>query len=127
MGRGKKIGVVLILAGLCIPILAMIFASGYKSQQDLIWNIKNTEVVFWKQTSIIPTKSSADIFDKVDANRKDEAHGPSKDYDPLELYHRKITTYHQLPCSVFFGVGIILTAIGIGLVILSKDGKTITK
>jgi hypothetical protein len=77
----------------------------------LIWNIKNTEVVFWKQTVPIPEKQkysteelfgktetqskivpagsikldkpAEDIFDKIQVKGKDEPH------DPWEKYQNK--------------------------------------
>lgn len=107
MGRGKKIGVVLILAGFCIPILATLFASGYRTGQDLIWNVQNTEVVIW--TERVPITSEQD--------------GPWKKYQaeipgwiPAQKYQ---TLRYAIPCSALFGLGIILTATGIGLVVCS--------
>jgi len=78
MGRGKKIGVVLILVGICIIMLTLVFGEGYYYRQDFISNLQDMRFYLW-------------------------ADG----------------TY--LPCKYFFGLGIVLTAIGIGFVVLSEN------
>ncbi len=97
MNRGKRIGVILILVGLCIPILAMLFASGYSSGRDFMWNVKNTGFVIWTEN-------------------KSEAPGPWQSY---RTWTPTITYF--VPCSVFFALGIVLVATGTGFIILSRD------
>jgi len=132
VGRGRKIGVVLILVGICIPILAMLFASGYNSRQDLIWNVQHTEWVFWTERVPIPdsfdelrqlaeVKSKEEEAKAVEAKRKVMHLPPGVEYlGPLPIPDPEYQTLRSaIPCSIFFGLGIILTAIGIGLVVCS--------
>jgi hypothetical protein len=98
MSRGKRIGVILILVGLCIPILAMLFASGYSSGRDFMWNVKNSGIVIWTE-------------------KKTEAPGPWQASHPLWIP----TITYFVPCSVFFALGIVLVATGTGFMLLSRD------
>jgi hypothetical protein len=92
MGQWKKVGVILILIGICIPILAMLFAQGYDSRRNLISNAQNIETVFWQEIS----------------------HPPGLSYRINTIY---------IPYRYFLALGLILTATGIGLTMLSKNEK----
>jgi hypothetical protein len=149
MSRGKKIGVVLILAGLCIPILSMLFAEGYDSRQDLIWNIQEMEIYVGKQT--IPVKyemvgtvqydpSSAEQFLRIEGDCKNDTQRLLKrvnipNYDTYALFPADLpqaemeralrmkfppkVERYYSPVRNFFALGIFLAATGIGLVVCS--------
>lgn len=166
MVRGKKIGVILILTGLCIPILAMLFTSNYYPSKGFIWNVKETEIILREKRSptaieylgrldekgkTVKTKDNpyAKITDQMFAPPKEkdifeevakEQTAKTSKYDPLNILKEKVKVNPPagfvpiesvkfdevvpaiyVPYSIFFGLGIILTAIGIGFVIISKN------
>ena len=143
MTRGKKIGVVLMLSGLCIPILAMLFSSGYVSRQDLIWNAQHIEIILWeipipiKYEVLAPPPSDQDGPWKKYKRVKIPQYNTYADF-PVDLpqaemeralnekFPSTVTRLVVLPGRYFFGLGLILTAIGLGLLSISKNGKTRT-
>jgi hypothetical protein len=120
MGQRKKIGVILILTGLCIPMLSMIFASNYNPERGLILNIQKTIIVLWERTYIVDAKPQHPpdlaLQSKPKPTRGETVTLDSIAFDPIKI---KETIY--VPLSLSFGLGIILTAIGAGLVIISKN------
>jgi len=45
MNREKKIGVVLIILGICLPLMLLPFVSGYEKDQNIIQNLLKTSIV----------------------------------------------------------------------------------
>jgi len=123
MARGKKIGVILILVSLCIPMLAMLFANWGYHGRDGVWrNAKYAGIVIWEREKPRPEIDFSGLPDKrivTTAELFGNPHQPNVEYiGPLKTKE----TYY-VPCRYLFGLGIILVAIGIGLVILSDNGK----
>lgn len=54
MSTTKKIGIILILIGICLPISLLGFASGYHSRVGIIGNIQDMEIVIRKEHSPYP-------------------------------------------------------------------------
>lgn len=111
MARGKKIGVVLILTGFCIPILAILFASQYNPRYGFIRYVQSAEIVLWKR--IIPPFNP---YMHVDDKNQNTIKGDIFD----EIIKEEEIAY-VLPYRYCFGLGIILTTIGIGLFLISEN------
>lgn len=111
MDKRGKIGIIFILAGIFIPILALLFSSGYNPKADLIWNIKHTEIVIREQSGLI---DNLGLFSSSN-------NALSKSIYVAWEYVKKSRI--AIPCRYVFGFGIILTAIGIGAVALSQKTR----
>ena len=111
MQKKRKIGIVLILVGLCIPILSVLFSSTYHPKAGIIWNIKHTEIVIREQSGLID-----DLALFCSSNN-----AISKSMYVGWEYIKKSRI--AVPCRYVFALGIGLTAIGIGFVILPKIAR----
>lgn len=101
MGKAKKIGIVLILVGLFLPIATLPFISEFHPLPDVCLtsnffaNLGNMVVVFGiKQMNISGTYTGAM-------------------YSPLIA----------IPYKYLFALGVTLVCVGIGTIVLSRDKK----
>ena len=105
MQKKKKIGIIFILAGICIPILSLLFSSAYLPKAGLIWNIKHSEIIIRDQNGLIDDEA---LFYSSNSSI-----GRSI-YIGME-YLKKARI--ALPCRYLFAIGILLSATGLGLVL----------
>ena len=52
MDREKKIGIALIVFGICLPLMLLPFVSGYEKDKGIIQNLLNVSVVLKKAKSV---------------------------------------------------------------------------
>ena len=104
MSLGKRIGVILILIGLCIPTLSMLFAENLYSRGSFVRNVQRSKIICWGK----------EVKEELAPWKKYERESAEKflNSPPNEIY--------CIPLSLSFGLGIILIATGIGLVVISK-------
>lgn len=58
MKREKKRGLVLIVAGICIPLLALPFVTGFDAQKGIMSNVYETGIPLQKTTHGMPETSA---------------------------------------------------------------------
>jgi len=103
MTRYKKIGIILILIGLCIPIIAFVFASGYNPKLGFWWSISHMNILL--QEGSIKGNPGGSL-------------GGGKVYDTSQI---KFDVY--LPYKYPFSLGIILVFSGFAIFFLAKSKK----
>ena len=52
MNREKKIGIVLIVFGICFPLILLPFVSGYEKDKGIIQNLFNVGIVLKKEKPV---------------------------------------------------------------------------
>lgn len=88
----KKVGILLILIGLCIPIISLGFVSKYHPRRGLIGNLTKMELVIREDT-------------------------PNSVYRILWKTYERVA----IPYKYIFAFGTIFIFTGIGLIIVSKN------
>ena len=103
MTKYKRIGIILILIGICIPLVAFVFSSGYNPKLGFLWSITKMNIYLWTQPA------------------KPQTPPPGLDFDP---YFEPHDIPVVLPYKYTFGLGVIFVLSGIGFFVLSKPKKT---
>jgi uncharacterized membrane protein len=114
MSKAKKIGIVLILVGICLPVISLGFASGYYPTRGLIGNIQSMEIIL-REESYILTPWSEDTIDTGDTGRIIKEEDITNNFEPVPV-KSKIA----IPYKYIFAVGIVLVFSGIGIMVLSN-------
>lgn len=99
----------LILIGLCMPLVLFPFSSGYNPRLGFLWSIKKMDLVLWWEEPAAPAPEAAPgryVFEDEMAKE------PGR--EPLCIV---------FPYKYIFSIGIILIFSGIGIFILSKPDK----
>jgi hypothetical protein len=118
MTKYKKIGIILILIGICTPLISFVFASGYNPQLGFWWSVTRMNINLWQETVNAPETEHRDIFDRL-APERQKGFVPVEDL-PDELKPKTIDVTVRLPYKYPFSLGIILILGGFGLFALSK-------
>ena len=93
MDKAKKIGIVLLLVGFCLPFVAFPFVDNYSPHESVVTNIQEMEIVLKEQKLIITG-------------------------DGLKVEEKK-----ALPYRYIFLLGVVLVFTGVGFIAISKKGK----
>jgi len=133
MTKFKRIGIILILIGVCIPLVSFVFATGYNPHFGFWWSVTRMNINLWQKTVIEPEAQRGDVFDKITPERKkgfvplEEAPAPQGlTYLGETLPETLPETYVTLPYKYPFSLGIIFVLSGIGIftLIYSGDRRT---
>jgi hypothetical protein len=101
MGKANKIGIILILVGICLPTVTLPFISEFHPLPDVcltsnfFHNMGNMEIVLRSEQVLTP------------------------DNPQRTNYQEKIA----IPYRYLFALGVILACAGIGTIVLSRDKK----
>lgn len=130
MHKGKKIGIILILVGLCLLLVSLAFISGYQQKLGLLGSISDMELVLkegkWVDYPQGYTPPAAPLPAPVppDDPFYERYKELEKTYiDPLRNFTPHYEKRIAIPYKYFFGLDIILIFLGIGIVIFSKSNK----
>jgi hypothetical protein len=52
MNREKKIGIALIVFGVCFPLMLLPFVSGYEKEKGMVQNLFNVGIIFRKEKAV---------------------------------------------------------------------------
>lgn len=74
MTRSRKVIVILILAGICLPSFLLFFVSGYDPQASLAWNLHRMEIVLREQRWVRPSDLDETIDRLYLAVRRERAY-----------------------------------------------------
>lgn len=136
MSKGRKIGIILILFGLSLPLISLGFVSNYVPRAPLILNIQFMEIVF--QEAVYKDE---DIFDRVaraikDPNqknqfKKDVSERAKKEgkteaqiaWEMIPSQEEVIKPKIAIPYRYIFSFGIVSLFSGIGFIVLSGKRK----
>ncbi len=122
MSKHKKIGIVLILAGLCIPLLMFVFATkvqditlrealafraGYPPRADIVDTIQNLEIVLRKQRLSLPEGLTAlpPEFTQKNPHEGDTTE-KAKEITKISIPYRYVLATGVL--CLFTGIGFLL-------------------
>lgn len=108
MTGSRKATVILIIAGVCLPLLLLFFASGYDPEASLAWNLHHVETVLRDQYWTPPSVVDETIDHIYLAVRRERAY---LGFGSLILKPKIAVRYKYVVLS-----GIILIVIGTGLI-----------
>ena len=123
----KKVGVVLILAGFCLPLVLFFFAEGYNGRLGLLWSIPQMDMVLRERQSklMLPSNVTKEYKEFL---REQEKKPPGKtDYAGYSIWEDRLEKFRLIippiiiPYKYPVAIGIILIFTGIGIVALSKS------
>jgi len=109
--NAKKVGVVLILVGFCLPLVLFNFASGYNPRAGILWSIPKMKLT-------LKTDNLA-LFREQRPARISEI-PPSEERLRYVYPFPKEDSIYIIPYKYPLSIGIILIFAGIGIVALSK-------
>jgi len=131
MSRAKKIGIIFILVGICLPLSLLGFVSGYYPRLGLIGNILLMEIV-------LRPESQGDIFDQIQA--PPEAPEPAPEFDPdapmpapkpgeiitdfKPVKEAPVKPKIAIPFKYIFALSVVLVFAGTVIIVLSSNKKT---
>ncbi len=98
MTKYKRIGIILILIGICIPLISFVFATGYNPHFGFWWSVTKMEIKLWHTSKSTLAPGWYDVDDA-----------------------RLVPHYVVLPYKYLFSLGIIFILVGICLFALSKS------
>ncbi len=119
MNKYKRIGIILILIGVCIPLVAFIFAIGYEPKMGFWWSVPNMNIILWQKHLKLESSSVGSNIQKPMTYEEAIDIVPPEDL-PIEALR---ATFVLLPYKFPFSLGIILLLSGIGLFVLAKPKK----
>jgi uncharacterized membrane protein len=108
MNRKRKIGIVLILLGFCLPLVSFNYADGYKQNLGLIGNIVGVQPP--------PERPSFNIGHKFLGEEKYKRELREYQYKPMYIVIFGQTILYKNVVAL----GIVLIFIGVGFVFLSR-------
>lgn len=101
MDAGRKTGIALLIIGICIPLFALPFVSGFDKDKGFLYNFRNVGIRLTEEAAVEVPRS-------VDGNTPVQA---SKRYSFLQ--RMKID---RIPLRFFFIPTVILAYIGIAMI-----------
>jgi hypothetical protein len=113
MSKVKKIGIVLILVGICLPVITLGFTSGYSRNAGLIGNIQRMEIV------LIPGEKPSPV--PAPPNAPPPERGLLR-FDDIPII-KPIKPELAIPYKYIFAFGVVLVFAGIGTIALSNSKK----
>jgi len=131
MHKGRKVGIILILVGLCLQLVSFAFVSNYNPEWGVLDNISSMELVikegYSQQKEIDYAMSLPDPAPAPDAYVPGEPF-PKEEPSYKEWIINDIKAHPDeiriaLPYKYFYCLDIILIFLGIGLVIFGKLEK----
>jgi hypothetical protein len=65
MDREKKIGVVLIIVGICFPLILLPFVSGYEKEKGIVQNLFNVRIMLKNEKPVIEKETFSSSLMKI--------------------------------------------------------------
>ena len=120
MSKAKKIGIVLILIGICLPIVSLGFASNYYPRLGLIRNIQMMEIVL--RPELLGNNIITD-FQPIKEVPPEKKPKELKSNDWEIVKEEPIKPKIAIPYKYIFALGVVLIFAGIGIIVLSSNKK----
>lgn len=114
MSKIKKVGVILIIIGICLPIIFLAFASPYYPNVGLIYNIQTMKIVL-REERFTKTEYLGTLEDLKEQKQRPEQ-------PPQEIKVR--IPEKTIPYKYIFAFGVILIFTGIGIIVLSGNKQS---
>jgi len=116
-----KTGIILIIAGIIIPLVMFLFwGDRYVPQAGLIYNMKNSKLVFKegyksskKNKTGLPTQEILEDWASEDEDIKED----KGKYEEPDEYTFEFSEEKSIPFKYVSGVGLLVVLLGVGLVI----------
>lgn len=147
MSKAKKIGILLILIGICLPIISLAFASPYHyhPRRGLISNIQTMKIILRKEkqgkpltyveakkagysdTEIVEyLKKHSPNFDWTSAKRDGYSDTEIAEYLSRKIFIKDVKPKISIPYKYIFALGCVLVFTGIGLITLSNGKRRVS-
>jgi hypothetical protein len=137
MNKARKVGIVLIVVGFCIPIIFLIFVSNYDSNYSVMGNIQRMEIVLRGGTIPPqlpePLESSQGFlvcrtYENKKAREECEQKALETHKNLMSEYNKRLSEYKSeiaIPYRYIVAFGMFLALIGIEMIIFggSKKGR----